>query len=238
MIAGWREALRSSGDPGPVTLHRPHFRLQRQRRPIMTLTTEDGTLPTRVRWLLRWGQRLLIITGTLALGYVGFTLLDARLYQVAAKRSLENQIHVEEKHQELQPKPAVKTGDVLGRVDIPRLGISVAVLQGTSSRTLRLGVGHIEGTPLPGETGNTGIAGHRDTFFRELKDIRTNDAIQLQTATELLHYEVDWVKVVDPDDITVLEPSSFGSTLTLVTCYPFHFVGSAPKRFVVRAHRY
>jgi sortase A len=203
----------------------------------MTLITESE-IPSRNRWLLRWSQRLLVITGTLALGYVGFTLLDARLYQVAAKKSLESQIHYEEEHQESQPKPAVKLGDILGRVDIPRLGISVAVLQGISSRILRVGVGHIEGTPLPGQTGNTGIAGHRDTFFRELKDVRKNDEIQLRTATVLLHYEVDWVKVVDPDDMTVLEPSTFGSTLTLVTCYPFYFIGSAPKRFVVRAHRY
>ena len=108
--------------------------------------------------------------------------------------------------------------------------MSVAVLQGTSSRMLRLGAGHIAGTPLPGDTGNSGIAGHRDTFFRELKDIREKDEIQLQTATEIFHYEVDWVKVVDADDITVLEPSTFGSTLTLVTCYPFYYVGSAPKR--------
>jgi sortase A len=103
---------------------------------------------------------------------------------------------------------------------------------------LRLGAGHIEGTPLPGETGNVGIAGHRDTFFRGLKDIRMNDEIQLQTATGLFHYEVDWLKVVEPDDTTVLEPSTPQSTLTLVTCYPFYFIGSAPKRFVVRAHKY
>ena len=203
----------------------------------MTLITESES-SSQCRWLLRWSQRLLIITGTVALGYVGFTLLDARLYQVAAKKSLASQIHVEEEHQGSQPKPAVKIGGILGRVDVPRLGISVAVLQGISSRILRLGVGHIEGTPLPGQTGNTGIAGHRDTFFRELKDIRKNDEIQLQTATELLHYQVDWVKVVDPDDMTVLDPSTSGSTLTLVTCYPFYFIGSAPKRFVVRAHRY
>ena len=204
----------------------------------MTLTTEREMHPTLIRRLLRWTQRLLFITGALALGYVGFTLLDARLYQVSAKRSLEGEIHQEKEHHESQLKPAVKTGDVLGRVDIPRLGVSVAVLQGTSSRTLRLGAGHIEGTPLPGDTGNSGIAAHRDTFFRELKSIRENDEIQLQTATKLFHYQVDWVKVVDPDDITVLEPSTSGSTLTLVTCYPFYFVGSAPKRFVVRAHKY
>ncbi len=135
----------------------------------MTLTTEREMLPTRIRRLLRWSQRLLFITGTLTLGYVGFTLLDARLHQVSAKLSLEGQIHREKEHHESQPKPAVKTGDVLGLLDIPRLGISVAVLQGTSSRMLRLGAGHIEGTPLPGETGNNGIAGHRDTFFRELE---------------------------------------------------------------------
>jgi len=204
----------------------------------MTLTTEREMSPTRIRKLLRWSQRLLFITGTLALGYVSFTLLDARLYQVSAKRSLEGQIHLEREHHESQSKPAVKTGDVLGRIDIPRLGISVAVLQGTSSRMLRLGAGHIEGTPLPGKNGNSGIAGHRDTFFRELKDIRKNDEIQLQTLDGLFRYEVDWVKVVESNDSTVLEPSTQESTLTLVTCYPFYFVGSAPKRFVVRAHKY
>ncbi len=204
----------------------------------MTLSTEREMFPTRIRKLLRWSQRLLFITGALALGYVGFILLAARHYQVSAKRSLEVQIHQEEEHRESPPKLAVKTGDVLGRVDIPRLGISVAVLQGTSSRTLRLGAGHIEGTPLPGEDGNSGIAGHRDTFFRELKDIRKNDEIQLQTLNGLFRYEVDWVKVVEPNDSTVLQPSTQESTLTLVTCYPFYFVGSAPKRFVVRAHKY
>jgi sortase A len=204
----------------------------------MALTTEREMPPTRVRRLLRWSQRLLFITGTLALGYVGFTLIDARLHQVAAKRSLEGEIQREKEHHESQPKPVVKTGDVLGRLDVARLGMSVAILQGTSSRMLRLGAGHIESTPLPGETGNSGIAGHRDSFFRELKDIRKNDEIQLQTATGLFRYEVDWVKVVEPNDTRVLEPSTQGSSLTLVTCYPFYFVGSAPQRFVVRAHKY
>ncbi len=138
-------------------------------------------LPARTRWLLRGSRYLFFITGILALGYVGFTLLDASLYQVSAKRSLESQIQVEKEHPVIQPKPALKEGDVLGRMDIPRLGLSVAVLQGTSSRMLRLGAGHIAGTPLPGEAGNSGIAGHRDTFFRELKDVRSNDEIQFQT---------------------------------------------------------
>ncbi|HEX9112689.1 MAG TPA: class D sortase [Terriglobales bacterium] len=204
----------------------------------MTLTTEREMRPTRIQSILRWTQGLLLIIGALALSYVGFTLLDARLYQVSAKRSLDVQIHQQEEHQESPAKLAVKMGDVLGRIDIPRLGISVALLQGTSSRTLRLGAGHIEGTPLPGENGNSGIAGHRDTFFRELKDIRKNDEIQLQTPNGLFRYEVDWVKVVEPNDSTVLQPSTQESTLTFVTCYPFYFVGSAQKRFVVRAHKY
>ncbi|MFZ0772134.1 MAG: class D sortase [Candidatus Sulfotelmatobacter sp.] len=204
----------------------------------MKFTTKKEISPARVQRFLRWSQLLFFMTGILALGYAAFTLLDARLYQVSAKRSLENQIQVEKEHTQTQPKPAVKKGDLLGRMDIPRLGISVAVLQGTGSRILRLGAGHIEGTPLPGETGNSGIAGHRDTFFRELKDIRTNDEIQLQTPTGLFHYEVDWARVVEPDDTTVLEPSTTENTLTLVTCYPFYFLGPAPERFVVRAHKY
>ncbi len=204
----------------------------------MKLTTEREPHPTRMQEFVRWSQRILFITGTLALGYAGFTLLDARFYEASAKRSLETQIRREGGHHEPQPKSAVKTGEVLGRVDIPRLGISVAVLQGSGSRMLRLGAGHIESTALPGESGNSGIAGHRDTFFRGLKDIQLNDEIQIQTATGLFRYQVDWVKVVEPTDITVLEPSTTGSTLTLVTCYPFYFAGPAPKRFVVRAHQY
>jgi sortase A len=208
----------------------------RIRRPFLSARTQ--------RWV-RWSRRLFFITGILALSYVGYTLLDARLYQVSAKRSLESQILVEEQHKAIQSEPVVvkesevpgHLGDALGRLDIPRLGVSVAVLRGTNWQMLRLGAGHIEGTPLPGEGGNSGIAGHRDTFFRELKDVRKNDEIQFQTATGLYHYKVDWMAVVAPDDTSVLAPST-GPVLTLVTCFPFEFLGSAPKRFVVRAHKY
>ena len=204
-------------------------------------------LPQQTHSFVRWSRRLLFLTGVLALGYVGFTLLDARLYQASAERSLESQIQAEKEHKisssvqagrAVGPaiRPAVKKGEVLGLMEIPRLGLSVAVLQGTSSRTLRLGAGHIDGTPLPGEGGNSAIAGHRDTFFRDLKDIHPNVEIQIQTATALLRYEVDWVKVVDPDDVSVLS-SSIESALTLVTCYPFYLVGPAPRRFVVHAHQ-
>lgn len=202
----------------------------------MKLTTEQEMVPTRTQRLLRWSQGLLFIVGSLALAYVGFTLLEASLYQASAKRSLEMQIELEKEPHDIPPKPAIKPGDVLGRLDIPRLGLSVAVLQGTGSRILRLGAGHIEDTALPGQAGNSGIAGHRDTFFRGLKDIRKDDEVRLQTSTGLFRYQVDWVKVVTPDDMSVLAPTS-QSALTLVTCYPFYFVGPAPKRFVVRAHK-
>lgn len=204
----------------------------------MKLTIEHGIIPRqRFQRVLRWSQRLLWIAGAFALGYVGSTLLDASLYQASAKRSLETQVQVEREPYEIHSKPAIQTGDLLGRLDIPRLGMSIAVLQGTNSRMLRRGAGHIENTPLPGEPGNSGIAAHRDTFFRGLKDIRKDDEIQFQAPTGLFRYAVDWAKVVEPNDTTALEPSTLESTLTLVTCYPFYFVGPAPKRFVVRAHQ-
>jgi sortase A len=112
----------------------------------------------------------------------------------------------------------------------------IAILEGTSAQTLRLGAGHIKGTAFPGEPGNSGIAGHRDTFFRPLKDIRTNDEIQIQTATGMSRYQVDWVRVVAPDDTGILDPAA-ASSLTLITCYPFHLIGSAPERFVVHAFK-
>jgi sortase A len=96
---------------------------------------------------------------------------------------------------------------------------------------LRLNAGHVEGTRQPGRAGTVGIAGHRYTFFRELKDIRRNDEIQLQTAAGLYHYKVDWIAVVAPDDTDILAPSP-RPVLTLVTCFPSEFLGSAPKRFV------
>jgi sortase A len=186
--------------------------------------------------LVRWTQCLLFIAGILAFGYVGSTLLDAHLYQVSAKRSLEAQVQQTKAPQGFQLSRAIQQGDVLGRLDIPRLELSVAVLQGTSSHILRLGAGHLPGSALPGAAGNSAIAGHRDTFFRGLKDIQLNDEIQIQTATGLFRYRVDLVRVVEPDDISILA-SSIQPELTLVTCYPFYFLGPAPKRFIVRAQQ-
>ena len=110
------------------------------------------------------------------------------------------------------------------------------ILEGTDNGTLRRGVGHIPGTSLPGQPGNVAIAGHRDTFFRPLRKIRKNDEITLTTLNGSYRYRVDSTQVIEPDDTQVLDDSD-KPILTLVTCYPFNFVGSAPKRFIVRAHR-
>ena len=110
------------------------------------------------------------------------------------------------------------------------------MLPGTDDRTLDRAVGHIEDTAQPGTDGNSGIAGHRDGFFRGLKDIVPGDAIELDTLQGKDVYRVERTWVVDPEDVSVLDPTP-ARALTLVTCYPFYFVGSAPQRFIVRAVR-
>jgi sortase A len=134
------------------------------------------------------------------------------------------------------PPAPLPVGSLIGRMEIPRLGVSTVVLEGDSDQVLRKGVGHIPSTSLPGGAGNVAVAGHRDTFFRALKDIRRNDDITLATTTGTFHYRVSSVQVVRPNDTQVLAPSDQAS-LTLVTCYPFRFVGSAPKRYIVHAQQ-
>lgn len=142
--------------------------------------------------------------------------------------------------EEEQPAPALPApneGELIGRIKVPRVGVSAIVMEGVGKRTLRRGAGHIPATSLPSEDGgNVGIAAHRDSFFRGLKDIREDDTIELTTLEGTFRYEVEWTKIVKPEDTSVLAPTGDAS-LTLVTCYPFYYVGSAPKRFIVRARR-
>jgi sortase A len=119
-------------------------------------------------------------------------------------------------------------------LSIRRLGIEGPVFDGTDDLTLNRGIGRIVGTAKPGEPGNIGLAGHRDGFFRALKDVRVGDEIDLAIPGESLLYVVDGVEIVTPDDVSVLEPRA-RPALTLVTCYPFYFIGSAPNRFIVHA---
>jgi sortase A len=122
----------------------------------------------------------------------------------------------------------------LAVLQIASLDLEVPILEGTDDLTLDRGVGHIEGTTMPGEKGNVGIAGHRDGFFRVLKDVHPRDIIELDTHKSRERYQVDEILIVAPEAVSVLGPRSKPS-LTLVTCYPFYFVGSAPQRFIVHA---
>ncbi len=127
-----------------------------------------------------------------------------------------------------------KQGALLGSISIPRVGVSSVIVEGTDDRTLALSVGHIPGTAVPGGEGNVALAGHRDTFFRGLENIRAGDDILLTASGGTQLYQVESTRVVSPDDVYVLNDVG-RPLLTLVTCYPFHYVGPAPKRFIVRA---
>ena len=215
-------------------------------------------IPPRTKSFLGWSRYLSLIIGILALSYVGFVLLDARLYQAyqtwrfeqALKRMGPSIGKGEHLHPSLLPAVvadanrarveslgiAGRAASPLGRIEISTIGLAAMILEGTDDGTLRRAVGHFPGTPLPGQQGNVAIAGHRDTFFRALRHIRKDDEITLATLDGSYRYRVDSTNVVKPEDTEVLD-DSHDAILTLVTCYPFDFVGSAPKRFIVRAHR-
>jgi len=182
--------------------------------------------------LLRWSQVSLWIAAACLLGYCAFVLADTWNFQRQASRAFDRQ---------LQPAPlpgpaADATSGLLGRMEIPRLGMTMVVAEGTGESTLRRAAGHIHGTALPGQPGNVGIAGHRDTLFRPLRNIRRNDVILLTTLQGEYRYSVVTTEIVSPSDVSALS-SDDQEVLTLVTCYPFYFVGPAPDRFIVRAKR-
>ncbi|MGJ5814792.1 class D sortase [Paludibaculum fermentans] len=203
--------------------------------------------PRRVlRFALQWSQYLLFAGGAAMLGYSSFALADALYFQRQGRLQLQQAVTDREAglpgtHQtavlhrtHTLPPPAVP--GIIGRIEISRLGLEVIVAEGVDSRTLRRAAGHIPGTALPGQLGNIGISGHRDTFFRPLRDVRRNDEIKLITPAGEFRYRVASTRVVEPQDVGVLDPGE-GESLTLVTCYPFYYVGPAPGRFIVRAER-
>ncbi len=181
--------------------------------------------------ILRWSQRLLLGGACLALAYCGFVMLDSWRFQRGELRELSRIPAVALKDSVLPPADAL-----IGRIEVRRLGLSVMVVEGTTTTALRRAAGHIESTGMPGVPGNIGIAAHRDTFFRPLRNIRKNDVITLTTLAAEYRYRVVSTKIVHPEDVSVLDPGA-DEILTLVTCYPFFFVGSAPERFIVRAER-
>ena len=204
---------------------------------------------------LHWVERVLIAIGCGCLTVTGMRLVEAASFQRAATETLERELAaaapaaVVDKDVRpvsavspmlaVAPTPAVPraapldTG-LIGRLEIPRLHVSVIVMDGDDDATLARAVGHLPGTALPWEAGNVVMAGHRDTFFRPLKDLREGDEIRVTTSHGTFDYRVIRMEIVEPDDVSVLAPTPVRS-LTLVTCYPFVYVGSAPQRFIVHA---
>lgn len=154
--------------------------------------------------------------------------------EIDVDRPVDMSLWAEGRIREYEESLEQDAGVPLGLLRIPEIDLEVAVLEGTSELALNRGVGHIDGTPRPGEAGNVGIAGHRDGFFRGLKDIAVGDLLELETLSGVQRYRVVETFIVDPSDVHVLDPTDRPS-ITLVTCYPFYFVGSAPQRFIVRA---
>jgi|SRR5579872_97115 len=182
---------------------------------------------------LRCAEWTLFILASGALGICAFAYWEATAFQAGARRGLDAAagISVERRSSALLPKRVT-----FARIEIPRLTISAMIGEGIDPRTLRWAVGHIPGTALPGEPGNVGLAAHRDLYFRNLRFIRQGDVILVSTPAGESEYSVEWTRIVEPIDIGVLKPTS-DQVLTLVTCYPFSYVGSAPQRFIVRARR-
>ena len=178
-----------------------------------------------------WAVRLLFVVGLLCLGWVAAVRGTTWYVQTSNDHLLEDQLRAR------GPAAAViPATDTTGRIEIARIGLKAMVLEGTDDATLRVAVGHIEGTEWPGRGGHAGLAGHRDTFFRPLRKVRIGDEIRYTSAAGIYRYRVSDTEIVGPRDVQVLDPHRT-ATLTLVTCYPFGFVGHAPDRFIVHATR-
>src|SRR5258708_5679352 len=184
------------------------------------------------RGWLTWLGSALIIGGAAFWGCYFWTQHE----QAAVQERAKNWLMRAPAARPLAPRPTVRRGDAIGELDIPRLHVSVMVFEGDDAGILRLGAGHIPGTALPPGSGNIGIAAHRDTYFRPLRVIQVNDVITLKTAVGVSRYAVTETKIVRSSNIGVLARAS-GRDLTLVTCYPFYYIGRAPERFIVHARK-
>jgi sortase A len=200
-----------------------------------------------VRWLRR-AEIALCVIGFSLLGGALASIVNTRVYQARQGRAFSDMERSSSASPHGAQSPAVSASPipitpspeadplVLGRIEIPRIGVSAIVREGDDDTTLSLAVGHIPGTARPGERGNMALAGHRDSFFRALRLIQIHDTILIRTAGRRYEYRVDSTKVVAPEAMQVLDPAG-DAVLTLVTCYPFGYLGHAPNRFIVRASR-
>lgn len=181
------------------------------------------------RILLRWASFAFVLAGLIAMSYAGYAVVYSRAYQTIELRKFEHNPGLAEPH-------LLNFGDVIGEIQIPRLGVKAVIVQGDAPELLDRAVGHIPQTALPGEWGNVALAGHRDRLFRPLRQIRQGDTILLVTSRGSFTYEVESTSVVPSTEVGVLQSSSTNE-LTLITCFPFDFVGHAPNRFIVRGRR-
>jgi sortase A len=207
-----------------------------------------------MRWL-RQVERVLLIVGVVMLAFYVAARVHSTLLSRAALQSFKAQQTVstvgpqgvvlttaapdfslwsEKRVKDYRESLAAHFAPAIGILRIPRIHVEVPILEGTDDLSLNRGVGHVAGTAHPGENANVAIAGHRDGFFRGLKDISLGDTIEMVTPQGTENYVIDRITIVDPTDVSVLQPRPHAS-LTLITCYPFYFIGSAPKRYIVQA---
>ena len=184
------------------------------------------------RPFIEWFSRGLIATGLVCLGWVALVTSEATLFR---RTQLQAMVHMTAETTDAATAPvSLPPGTPLGVLSIPRIGFAEAVAEGENESTLSIAIGHLPDTPMPWHPGNSGFAGHRSTHFRPLKDVQTGDELVLRTPYGTFRYVVRQTLIVDPSEVSVLAPAT-GRQLTLVTCYPFTYIGTAPKRFVVRA---
>ncbi len=181
--------------------------------------------------IFRVASYVFLALGLLALAYSAYVVVDARAYQSYEQARFESKL---ENGKAEPPSPLVE-GGVIGEIQVPRLHLKAIVVQGDSHTILRRAVGHIPETALPGQQGNVALAGHRDTFFRPLRNIQLGDSITLKTRDHDFQYVVESTAIVAASEVGVLDASN-GRTLTLITCFPFDYLGAAPNRFIVRAY--
>ena len=216
--------------------------LQAGRRRFISVPWRGPREHAATSWhALRWLERGLFVIGLLLVGCWLKDFREAYAFQSVTSRGLEAALR-----QPPQPGTPSQPSAIdaallgadpegsLGRIEIPRLRISAMIAEGTGAEALRRAVGHVASSAHPGSPGNVALAGHRDTFFRGLGGIHEGDLVRIVTAESTYAYRVEWTAIVDPGSIEVLD-STAAPSLTLVTCYPFHWVGPAPRRFVVRA---
>ncbi len=185
-----------------------------------------------LRRLLGASANVLLVAGVAAMLYCIWSYGIMALYQQREEAQFARELVIPGAR--TRTDVAIAPAAPFGRLEIPRLGLSAMVVEGVSPRDLKLALGHVPGTAFPGDGGNAGIAGHRDTLFRKLGGIRRDDTITLTTLRGVYRYQVDSTRVVEPSNVEVLDNNG-GAELTLVTCYPFNYLGPAPLRFIVHA---